>query len=199
MFAIRPYHPSDLYALYRICLLTGDSGKDASAMYRDPELLGHVYTAPYVIYEPDLCFTLTLDSTPVGYVIAARDSQEFSRRCEQDWYPTLRARYPLPAEGDSSPDASMIRNIHRGYRPNPDLLAQYPAHLHIDLLPPAQGQGLGKQMIQTLAARLREIKVPGVHLGVGARNQNAIGFYAHVGFHQIQNYTTWIAYGMKFE
>ena len=55
-FAIRPYHPSDLCALYRVCLLTGDSGQDASQLYRDPELLGHIYVAPYAVFEPDLCF-----------------------------------------------------------------------------------------------------------------------------------------------
>src|SRR5262245_63083228 len=39
---IRPYRPSDLDALYRICLLTGDDGQDATSLYNDPRLLGHL-------------------------------------------------------------------------------------------------------------------------------------------------------------
>jgi ribosomal protein S18 acetylase RimI-like enzyme len=194
-FSIRPVHPSDLCALYRVCLLTGDSGSDASHLYRDGELLGHFYVAPYVILEPDVCFTLTQDGTPCGYMLGARDSTAFSTRCEQDWFPVLRARYPIPTGEDASQDAGMIRAIHHGYHPHPDL-GDYPAHLHIDLLPAAQGQGWGRKLIETFASRLRELNVTAVHLGVGARNARAIAFYERVGFHAIQAYPGWIAYGM---
>jgi GNAT superfamily N-acetyltransferase len=195
MFAIRPYHPSDFTALYRVCLLTGDSGKDASQIYRDPELLGHIYVGPYVVYEPDLCFTLTNKGVPCGYVLGARDTLAFHTRCEADWYPVLRARYPLPAPEDASPDAGLIRHIHTAWQPNPDA-ADYPAHLHIDLLPEAQGQGMGRKMIETLLNRLREVGAPAVHLGVSAQNTRAIQFYAHVGFHQVKASTSGILFGM---
>jgi len=197
-FAIRPYHPSDLYSLYRICLLTGDSGQDASTLYRDPELLGHLYAAPYAVLEPDLCFVLTRDGTPCGYVLGARDSAAFSECCERDWFPPLRERYPLPAPEDDSPDADIIRGIHSEHHRHPDLVS-YPAQLHIDLLPVAQGQGCGRKMIQTFTARLRELGVPSVHLGVGTRNTRAVAFYAHVGFHQIKAYDGWIAFGMHLQ
>ena len=195
-FAIRPYHASDMCALYRVCLLTGDSGKDASALIRDGELFGHLYTAPYLIFEPDVCFTLTHDGAPCGYVIGARDSAAFYARCERDWFPVLRARYPLLPAEDTSLDADFIREIHQGFKEHPDLAA-YPAHLHIDLLPEAQGHGLGRRMIETLLMRMRELHVPAVHLGVGAKNTNAIQFYEHVGFHVIQAYTGWVAYGIN--
>jgi ribosomal protein S18 acetylase RimI-like enzyme len=195
-FAIRPCHPSDLCALYRVCLRTGDSGRDASRIFRDRELLGHYYVAPYVILEPDLCFTLTQDGFPCGYMLGARDSAAFSARCEREWFPVLRARYPLPVPEDNSEDALMIRAIHRGYRPHPDLTA-YPAHLHIDLLPAAQGQGWGRKLIETFLNRLRELSVPAVHLGVGDKNARAITFYERVGFHPIHAYPGWIAYGMR--
>jgi GNAT superfamily N-acetyltransferase len=194
-FALRPYHPSDLPALYRICLLTGDSGQDASALYRDPELLGHVYAAPYAHFEPDLCFTLTLHGAPVGYVLGARDTAAFEARCEREWLPALRARYAMPASEDQSPDAGMIRGLHEAHAPHPNDSA-YPAHLHIDLLPPAQGQGNGRRMIETLLAKLRALGVPGVHLGVGARNSGAISFYERVGFAQLKEWPWGYTYGM---
>jgi ribosomal protein S18 acetylase RimI-like enzyme len=195
-FAIRPYHPSDLPALYRICLLTGDSGADASQLYRDPELLGHFYAAPYAVLEPDLCFVLTHDGSPCGYVLGARDSDAFAERCDREWFPVLRERYPLPAPEDDSPDAHIIRLIHAGHRTHPDA-AEYPAHLHIDLLPVAQGQGWGRALMQTFLDRLRVIGVPAVHLGVGMRNPGAIKFYERVGFQRIRTYESWIAFGMR--
>ena len=39
--------------------------------------------------------------------------------------------------------------------------AEYPAHLHIDLLPELQGQGWGRRLIDTLVAALRERGVRG--------------------------------------
>jgi GNAT superfamily N-acetyltransferase len=196
MFAIRPYHPSDFCALYRVCLLTGDSGSDASSIYQNPELLGHIYVGPYLVLEPDVCFTLTNNGAPVGYVLGARDTAVFHARCERDWYPVLRARYPLPAPDDSSPDAGLIRHIHTVPHEKPEWV-DYPAHLHIDLLPEAQGQGMGRRMIETLLDRLREVGAPGVHLGVSAKNTRAIQFYAHVGFHQIKASAGGITFGMR--
>ena len=197
-FSIRPYHASDLCALYRICLLTGDGGSDAAPLYRDGELLGHYYVAPYAVFEPDVCFTLTQDGVPCGYMLGARDSAAFSARCERDWFPTLRERYSLPPAEDASADAGMIRAIHRGYHPHPEAAA-YPAHLHIDLLPIAQGQGWGRKLMETFLDRLRALSVPAVHLGVSARNTRAIAFYERIGFHLIQAYPGWSAYGMHLK
>ena len=195
-FALRPYHPSDLYALYQICLRTGDSGQDATALYRDPELLGHLYAAPYAMAEPDLCFVLTVDGAPCGYVLGTRDSDAFQTWCEREWFPVLRTRYPLPPAEERSADAAIIRDLYEGYAPHPDLAA-YPAHLHIDLLPIAQGHGWGRRMIEAFTGRLREIGAPSVHLGVGKRNTGAIQFYERVGFHRIFEGEGWIAYGMN--
>lgn len=194
-FAIRPYHPSDLYSLYQICLRTADSGQDATTLFRDPELIGHIYTAPYAVAEPDLCFILTANGAPSGYVLGARDSNAFHAWCEREWFPVLRARYPLPPGDDDSADANAIRGIHEGHAPHPDLTA-YPAHLHIDLLPVVQGQGWGRRMIETFTGRLRELGAPAVHLGVGKRNTGAIQFYERVGFHRIFEGEGWIAFGM---
>ncbi len=183
-FAIRPYHPSDLYMLYRICLLTANSGEDASALLSEPELPGHLFAASYAHFEPDLTFVLTRDDSPVGYCLGARDSAAFEARCEREWYPVLRKRYPLRPETDSSMDARYIGWIHHRGEPDPYWL-EYPAHLHIDILPEGQGQGWGRKLIETLTGRMREIGVSAVHLGVSPVNHRAIAFYEAVGFHRV--------------
>jgi len=46
-FRIRRAEPRDIDALYEICLLTADSGVDATALYSDRKLPGYVWAAPY--------------------------------------------------------------------------------------------------------------------------------------------------------
>jgi ribosomal protein S18 acetylase RimI-like enzyme len=195
-FQIRPYRSSDLPDLYKICLLTGDSGKDASSLYKDPELLGHFYAAPYGVLEPETCFILEDDQGACGYVVAARDSFDFERRMNTEWLPALLERYPLPDLKDTSRDAGMIRTLHRGYHPGHEA-ALYPAHLHIDLLGRAQGQGQGRKLMDVLWAKLRQLEVSGVHLGVNTNNLSAIAFYGKLGFQWLEDYGTWQSYGIK--
>ena len=193
---IRPYHISDLVSLYHICLKTGDSGRDASHIYQDPELSGHYYAAPYAVLEPDLCFILTLSGKPAGYILGTRDSDEFYQRCEQEWFPILRERYPLPEDNDDSMEVRIIRLIHEGHKVKPDL-DSYPAHLHINLLPGAQGKGQGRKLMQRFIDKLIEKKVSALRLEVGKANPGAIQFYQRVGFHEIKEYEKSIAFGMK--
>ncbi|MBW7883993.1 MAG: GNAT family N-acetyltransferase [Caldilineaceae bacterium] len=194
--AIRPYHPSDLPALYRVALHTGHHGQDASQLFRDGDLLGHVYVAPYAVLEPELAFVLVEDGAPCGYILGTADSARFGERCEQAWYPALRARYPLLADDDRSADAELIRHIHAGYTVEADL-EHYPAHLHIDLLPVAQGQGWGGRLMATLLERLRALSVPGVHLGVSMANPRAIRFYTRQGFSAVHVYPNALIMGLR--
>ena len=197
MITIRPYHPSDLPALYRICLLTADNGGDASHLYSDPELLGHFYAGPYAVFEPDLAFVLVNDQRPIGYMIGARDSATFGRRCEADWFPLLRQRYPLSvAEGKSSAEQGLIKLLHEGHE-TVNAYPDYPAHLHIDILPEGQKQGFGLKLMEQFWQRLREVGAPGVTLGVSAANANAVSFYRHIGYEEIEAYPWGFALGKK--
>ena len=198
-FLIRPYHPADLPALYSICLMTADNGGDATAKYTDPELLGHYYAAPYTVYEPDLCFVLTMNQYPCGYVLGTRDSAAFHQQTEAEWFPTLRQRYDInDTINFNANDQAMIQAIHRGIGVDAELEA-YPAHLHIDLLPIGQGKGFGRQLMETFIGRLCELEVPGVHLGVAKANANAIGFYERIGFQRLFDYPKAFVYGMKLD
>ena len=193
---IRPFHPSDLIYLYRICLQTGDSGKDATNKYKDPYLLGHFYAAPYAVLEPEVCFVLICNGLPCGYIVGTKDSQKFYKRCEMDWFIPLRERYPYPKDSDNLPDDIIKRLIHKGHVPNKDL-SDYPAHLHIDILPEGQGLGMGRKLIETFINRLQEFNVKGVHLLVGKKNTNAILFYEKVGFKRLIEYEKAIAFVKK--
>ncbi len=194
-FAIRPYHPSDLTALYRICVRTADAGGDASALFRDHDLPGHQYVTPHVSHDPDHCYVLTLDGAPVGYLAGVRDLTALIDYVEHRYLPVLRARYPLPAADDRSHDAQAIRAIHTRHVIYPER-AQYGGNLHINLLPEAQGQGWGARLIDTFLASLRALGVKGASLGVNKDNTRAIGFYEKYGFHRIPAERSSIGYGI---
>ncbi|MDR1748098.1 MAG: GNAT family N-acetyltransferase [Spirochaetaceae bacterium] len=190
---IRPAVYSDIPYLYEICLKTGDSGKDASALFNDPCLLGQYYAAPYLFYDPSLCFIAENDLTPEGYIIATADTEAFNTWMEKEWLPPLRRRYPqpYPQERLKSPEeAHSISRIHSSHLPVADpWQAAYPAHLHIDLLPSLQGKGSGRALMETLFKKLEEIHCPGIQLGVSGTNIGAIGFYKKLGFSILEEKT----------
>jgi ribosomal protein S18 acetylase RimI-like enzyme len=195
-FNIRSYHPTDMSCLYRICLLTADNGQDASGLFRDPDLPGHLYAAPYAYYEPESCFILETGNRPVGYILGTSDSAAFYAQCEHDWLPMLRRRYPIPEKGDDTVEAKMIHGLHLERTAN-EIFFDYPAHLHIDILPVGQGHGMGRQLIETFLQHLRRNNIKGVHLGVSSQNPNAIGFYKKIGFHVLGEYPTFLSLGMN--
>lgn len=189
LVSIRPYRPRDLDDLYRICLQTADSGTDATSLFRDPKLPGHVYVGPYTAFEPSLAFVAQDAEGVGGYILAALDSRAFERRNERDWWPALRSSYPEPSQDESSelslPEWYALQNIHHPWMTADELASRFPSHLHIDLVPRLQGRGIGRRLIATLTASLRDQGSRGVHLGVLRTNQRAIGFYRHVGFTEL--------------
>jgi ribosomal protein S18 acetylase RimI-like enzyme len=187
--SIRPYRDGDIDALYRICLQTGDDGEDATSLFEDPEILGHVFVAPYVLFEPSLIFVAEDEAGVGGYIVGALDSSTFEKRLDADWWPMLRDRYRAPSS-ELPPDqwAADQRAAHFVHVPLtiPDELAEdYPSHLHINLVPRLQAQGLGRRLIDTLIGTLRVQGSVGLHFFVSPANQRAVGFYQHLGFTMI--------------
>lgn len=186
--AIRPARPDDRDRLYEICLRTGDAGQDATPVLDDPDLLGDVYVGPYLALSADLAFVLVADDdVPVGYVLGVADTAAFEAACAERWWPEQRRRHPRGSAAEGSRDARLVGLIHHPPSADPWVLADHPAHLHVDLLPEAQGGGQGRRLLEHLFAALRTRGVPGVHLGVSAANPRAIGFYRHLGFATLES------------
>ncbi|WP_233554757.1 GNAT family N-acetyltransferase [Deinococcus cavernae] len=143
--ALRRARPEDERAFYDICLLTGDSGADASTLYKDPQLLGHVYAVPYLRFAPDFAFVLE-DAEGVGGV--RHWPRRIRRHSRRRWnasggpfYASNTLTLPTSPVRNGTPDQRMINLIHHPNRTHDDLQSEYPAHLHIDLLPRMQGEG----------------------------------------------------------
>jgi GNAT superfamily N-acetyltransferase len=190
---LRRARPEDATALAEICVLTGHRGQDARSAYTDPGLLAAMYLLPYLALEPAWCWVCCDeidndgDNTPAGYIVGTPDSRGFAQRAEAQYWPALRQQHPLPAADDDSPQARLTRVLHLGPATDLPFLSSHPAHLHIDLLPSAQGRGTGTRLMTTFIDTLRDAQVPGVHLGVSAHNPGATSFYRHLGFETLQD------------
>lgn len=184
MFRIRQATPADRAAVYDICLKTADSGEDGTHLFSDPELVGHISAGPYLAHEPRFAFVLEDEAGVCGYVLGALDTRRFAQVLEREWWPALRGHYPQPgALPETRTREERLQGLIHAPEPLPeDLLGAYPSHLHIDLLPRAQGHGQGKRLLFTLFDALRAAGSPGVYLDVGGKNARAQAFYEHVGF-----------------
>ncbi len=185
---IRTFRPGDEGALMQVCLRTGDAGQDATGQLVDGDLMGAIWCMPYLVLEPELASVVAVgDEPPIGYVLGALDTVAFHAAAEERYWPAVRERYPLDAFDDDQLDALLVHLIHdRSGAAGEDsaLLERYPSHLHIDLLPEVQGEGLGRRLIDRLLDQLAERGSTGVHLGVSRRNTGAIEFYRRVGFEE---------------
>ncbi len=187
---IRPYQPGDRDAVSEICLRTAAGGGDATGVYSDDALMPEVFALPYVTYAPDLAFVVDDGhGRAVGYVIAVADTRAFVEWWRREWAPGFRARHPQPGPATGhDPGFTEAQLLDAGANPERMLIAElddYPAHLHIDLLPELQGQGFGRRLIDTLRSALADRGVPGVHLGMDAANIGARAFYDRLGFHEL--------------
>lgn len=182
--------PDDLAAVYEVCLRTADAGGDASHLYTDPLLPGHVWAAAYVTLEPSLAFVLEDREGVAGSVLGALDTVAFEQRCEVQWWPMLRLGVDDPAAVPSAErtlDQHAASMIHHPTITPVSITDRYPSHLHINVLPRAQGGGTGRRLMNRVLEAIRLLGSPAVHLGVSSANTNAIAFYEHLGWHVVDD------------
>lgn len=186
---IRAYRADDLPALYRISLRTGDSGGDATHLYRDPDLIGHIYVGPYALLMPGWCLVAEDDEGVAGYVVGVPDTRAFEARLEAEWWPDLRRRYPNPgATMNPEWDADTRRGhrIHHPFGTIPDaVVAGHPGHLHMNLLARAQRRGVGTRLLEGWLRLAGAAGVAQVHVGVNPGNAGGLNFWRHAGFVEI--------------
>lgn len=175
---IRRATAADAAAIDDICVLTGAAGADARGRFSSDELLPDVWARPYLALEPDLCFVVDDGAGAIGYLLATADTSRFVARYRELWLPGFAERWAHSEPRDAEP-------VRAGLDPERMLIPEleaFPAHLHIDLHPSAQGRGWGRALIDHLVTELRRRGVPGVHLGVDPANTGAVAFYGRLGF-----------------
>lgn len=196
MVELRPYRADDLEALYEICLLTGDAGQDASPLHNDRKVVGHIYAAPYGVLEPANVFVAEDDAGVAGYVVGTYDTRAFNERLEREWWPALRVHY-AQATDLTAADRERVAYMHRPGDNPADIVAQYPAHIHMNLLPRLRGQRVGTGLLQLWIAQARAAGVSGIHLGASPSNAGGIAFWTRSGFTPLRTQgAVWFGMGL---
>lgn len=196
MSRIRPFRPGDEPALAEICLRTADAGADATGVLDDDALWADIFVLPYAARHPEFVFVVETDDGRVaGYIAGAPDTRAFEQWFRDEWWPERGARHPLPTAEVTRQDGILIYAYGRGPGAEP-YGDDYPAHLHIDLLPELQGQGWGRRLIDALSEALRAAGVTRLHLVADAENTGAVAFYERLGFTPLDSHAGAQAFGM---
>ncbi|MEM7386729.1 MAG: GNAT family N-acetyltransferase, partial [Verrucomicrobiota bacterium] len=152
-FRIRPYQPGDESGAFHVCLRTGDHGAEGESIYRgDPDALARIYVDPYFRLEPELALVAEDRKGICGYALGTLDSRRFFKRYDTEIRPAIADAFPRP-KGPASNWSRVEETHHLYHEPDyfcPEPYELYPSHLHIDLLPRAQGCGLGRRLIEHL-------------------------------------------------
>ncbi len=188
MTEIRQFRHVDLDGLYSISLATGLSGGDASQLYHDPKMVGHIYSAPYALLAPDLVFVIVDVDGVAGYVAGTLDTVVWENRLEIEWWPNLRLQYADPDEvpiATRTVDQQRAHMIHHPSRTPSAVSEKYPAHIHMNLMPRVQRRGLGAKLLAAWLTAVNQREPAKIHIGANRANEIAIKFWKKHCFEEL--------------
>ena len=182
MYSIRKYSSKDSEHLKQICIET------ASDIFRGKKFiekaLTEVYCRYYIEQEPEKCFVVANESDIAkGYILCAQNYEDYKVIFKGKYLKTWNLATIIMGN-------FAINSIK-------DYAKEYPAHLHIDLLPECQGQGYGRKLIEELVKELKERKIDGLMLHVSMKNEGARAFYVKCGFKVLLQEKNDVLMGMK--
>lgn len=183
---IRLALPADFAALTEVAYATGFFGRSAEVYFPAKALFGELWVGPYLGPAGGCGLVLEEEGQILGYVLGAQDPLAYRRYFLQGlprWLlQAVQGRYP----GLGTSLRFLLRALR--YPPQTAPLRLFPAHLHLNLLSRARGQGWGEQLLRAHLACLREKGLSGVQLSTTEENRAALGLYQKLGF---QEYARW--------
>lgn len=187
MVEIRQYNPNDRDAVVTICHRTGYFGRDAAPYFKDAELFGLLFTAYYLDYEPEHCFVADDNGKAVGYIIGSTDTVGQREAFDRLIVPRIVKRSFTRTLFRHPGDVLFLLGLadHADYEKElftEDLVTKFPAHLHMNVLPGYQRQGLGTRLMARFLGAMRGAGAPGLHLVTSTENKKALPFYRKEGF-----------------
>ncbi len=190
MVLIRSYEPQDRNAVINVCWCTGYMGESAAGHFDDSYLFGLLFCVYYIDYEPENCFIAEDEKTGqvIGYILSSLDSKKQEEQFRKFMIRRIALRAFIYTIWRHPRTFRVFWHFKKNWEKEPKihndeiLLAPYPAHLHIDIVPDYHRQGIGTQLMETLENHLKDHNVKGVHLGTSERNIKAVQFYRKLNF-----------------
>ncbi|HPW53559.1 MAG TPA: GNAT family N-acetyltransferase [Erysipelotrichaceae bacterium] len=140
--------------------------------YAEKVLSQHLYIDYYTEFSKENCFVArnTENDEIAGYIIAEVDFNRFKHHMLTYYLPQAKA---IRTDFEQK-----IKDEVAAYAP---FINQYDAHLHMDVKPGYQHQGIGTMMLQHLFSHLKKRGCKGVMLSVSKKNIRANSFYEKNG------------------
>lgn len=189
---IRRCRREDFSQVAALSYRTGYGGEDvaASGLFTDRLLFELLFCRPYLRFELESCFVAAqrgAASRIAGYVLGCPDSARHELLFRRWIVPRVLGRIAVHTMWR---DRATVFELLRWGRDNPWRTANpagpdFPAHLHIGVLPDLQGQGIGGLLLTALEDHLRARGVPGVHLVTSSHHRKAIPFYEKHGYRRL--------------
>ncbi len=182
MLCIRKFEKKDFENVEYVCLNSeGNVLSDELGRF-----ILHTFCDYYLEHEPENCFVVDDNGRAVGYIICAENYDTYKEIFDKEYLPLTKDC------GEELYQWALVSTVlQQKYKED------YPAHLHIDLLPEYQRQGWGGKLLRTLFDHLRSKGIKGVMLTAGTDNTTAGNFYKKYGFEQVEIFDTDVAFGMK--
>jgi ribosomal protein S18 acetylase RimI-like enzyme len=180
LFEVRPARLADEPDVLEICHLTGDPRVDRY-------LFGLRWCLDYLWHETENCFVGVdrRNGRVVGYILGALDSAAQAKRQNRVMLPQAKQYWKQLDKKTASDRRFIVFMRWFDWQVFRSLFQNYPAHLHINLAPEYQRRGVGERLLAAYEENLRQKRIPGYHLGVGADNQVGLNFYYKMGLEQL--------------
>ncbi|NHJ06322.1 MAG: N-acetyltransferase [Candidatus Heimdallarchaeota archaeon] len=175
---IRKIEETDKDSLIDICYITGDYF--LKTIYPDPYLFSLFWCLYYVWYETNNSF-VAVDSEKnkiIGYIFSTLNTHYQEKNFKIVMQSKIRDRIKeLKLYSIKTWIVTWFLLNRPTTQKRKKILNKYPAHLHINILPEYQRQGIGWKLMRTLELHLKENNIIGYHLEVSANNNVGINFY----------------------
>lgn len=197
MIKIRQCSSADIPYIYEICWKTAFRGSSIEEVFSDKFKTGHYFAAPYLHYNQEFCFTATDNATPKGYIVGTFNTVNYTKWLNDKWLPTIRGLCNLSNNDSRHPVEQFLNNCIKNDTVINQFSHEYPAHLHINLLPELRGRGIGRKLMDSFFNQCLEKGVDKVHLAVAKENRNAVAFYSKMGMNVISETETVYTMGLN--
>lgn len=182
----RPYEPADRAAVRHICNETGHLGDPIDPYFSDREVFADLHSLYYTDVETDSSFVIEEDGQVIGYLLGCLDSRRYRAWTKSHLEPRILRRALTRGVLIRPGTARLVWRFAGDWlREKPhfgDAGEDYPAHLHINLLPAGRRRGFGRLLMENYFELLQMNDLPGVFLETTAENTNAVAFFGSRGF-----------------
>lgn len=180
MTRIRPAQLDDRSAIADIAYATAFFGAAADTFFPDRTSFTGLWVTPYLDGSGCCNFVAEDDGVIVGYVVGSCDPRAYRRHLARA-LPRILARILRNAPAQRAAPARYLLRLLRHRVPGAPA-AEFPAHLHLNVITTSRGAGLGAALLERHLACLHTRDVRGVQLSTTRENAVAVHLYETFGF-----------------